>query len=110
MPVAVCFFLSGATALFLEVLWTRMLGHVFGANALAVSTTLTVFMGGLAIGSHFGGKWAPKLRRPLLAFAALESAVGLYGLLVPILFEAQRRFLRSCARSRIASRLGSRRG
>ena len=87
VPVAVCFFLSGAAALILQVLWTRMLGHVFGATALAVSTTLTVFMGGLALGSHFGGRWAPRLRRPLLAFAVLESAVGVYGLLVPSLLE-----------------------
>lgn len=85
MPVAICFFLSGAAALILQVLWTRMLGHVFGATALAISTTLTVFMGGLALGSHLGGRYAPRLKRPLLAFAALETAVGLYGLLVPTL-------------------------
>lgn len=87
MPVALCFFLSGAAALILQVLWTRMLGHVFGATALAVSTTLTVFMGGLALGSHLGGKIAPRLKRPILAFAVLETAVGLYGLLVPGLLE-----------------------
>lgn len=65
-----------------------MLGHVFGATALAVSTTLTVFMGGLALGSHLAGRRAASLRRPLLAFAVLESAVGLYGLIVPSVFEA----------------------
>ena len=65
-----------------------MLGHVFGATALAVSTILTVFMGGLALGSHLGGRWAPRLKRPLLTFAVLESAVGLYGLLVPVLLDA----------------------
>lgn len=86
MPVTLCFFLSGAAALILQVLWTRMLGHVFGATTLAVSTTLTAFMGGLALGSHLGGRAAPRLRRPLLGFAVLESAVGLYGLLVPGLF------------------------
>jgi spermidine synthase len=85
VPVAICFFLSGAAALILQVLWTRMLGHVFGATALAISTTLTVFMGGLALGSHLGGRYAPRLRRPLLAFAVLETSVGLYGLLVPTL-------------------------
>ncbi|CAN0584347.1 unnamed protein product, partial [Laminaria digitata] len=87
LPVAVCFFLSGAAALILQVLWTRMLGHVFGATALAVSTTLTVFMAGLALGSHLGGKYAKDLKRPLLAFAVLETAVGAYGLLVPTLFD-----------------------
>ena len=88
MPVALCFFLSGAAALILQVLWTRMLGHVFGATALAVSTILTVFMGGLALGSHLGGRWAARLQRPLLVFALLESAVGLYGLAVPSLLDA----------------------
>src|SRR5438105_3487117 len=83
MPVTVCFFLSGAAALILQVLWTRMLGHVFGATSLAVSTTLTAFMGGLALGSHFAGRWAPRMKRPILMFAILESAVGLYGLIVP---------------------------
>lgn len=87
MLVALCFFLSGAAALVLQVLWTRMLGHVFGATALAVSTTLTAFMMGLAIGAYLGGKWAPKLRRPLLVFAVLETSVGLYGLLVPGLLD-----------------------
>lgn len=83
MPVTICFFLSGAAALILQVLWTRMLGHVFGATTLAISTTLTAFMGGLAIGAHFGGKIAPRLARPLLGFAVLESLVGIYGLFVP---------------------------
>lgn len=81
--VSLCFFLSGAAALILQVLWTRMLGLVFGATALAVSTTLTAFMGGLALGAFLGGRIAPKLKRPLLAFALLETAVGAYGLLVP---------------------------
>jgi spermidine synthase len=85
MPVTICFFLSGAAALILQVLWTRMLGHVFGATSLAVSTTLTAFMGGLALGSHLAGRWAPKMRRPVLMFAVLESAVGIYGLIVPAL-------------------------
>lgn len=64
-------------------LWTRLLGQVLGATALAVSTVLTVFMGGLALGSYLGGRAAARLRQPLLAFALLEAGVGLYGLLVP---------------------------
>lgn len=87
MLVAVCFFLSGAAALVLQVLWTRMLGHVFGAAALAVSTTLTAFMMGLALGAFIGGRWAPKLKQPLVVFALLETSVGLYGLLVPGLLD-----------------------
>ena len=83
MLVTLCFFLSGAAALVLQVLWVRLLGHVFGASALAVSSTLTAFMGGLALGAYLMGKRAPKLKNPLLVFAILETSVGLYGLLVP---------------------------
>src|SRR5438874_1310317 len=41
-----CFFLSGASGLILELLWTRMLTLVFGSTTLAVSTVLTAFLGG----------------------------------------------------------------
>ena len=85
MPATLLFFLSGAAALLLQVLWTRMLGHVFGATTLAVSSVLTVFMAGLAVGSYWGGRRAARLKRPLLVFAALELAVGIYGLGVPTL-------------------------
>jgi len=85
--IAGAFFVSGAAALMLQVLWARLLGHVLGASALAVSTVLTVFMGGLALGSFWGGRWACRIRRPYLAFATLEAVVGLYGLAVPDLLE-----------------------
>jgi spermidine synthase len=38
--IGVCFVLSGATGLIYEILWARMLGLVFGATTLAVSTVL----------------------------------------------------------------------
>lgn len=88
MPVYACFFVSGAAALMLQVLWARMLGHVLGATALAISTVLTVFMAGLALGSHLGGRWARRFQNPFLVFAALEAGVGLYGLAVPSLLHS----------------------
>ena len=42
-------------------------------------------MGGLALGSLLGGKLAPKVKRPLLAYALVEAGVGLYALLLPLL-------------------------
>ena len=85
MLIGFCFLLSGAGALVLQVIWVRLLGHVFGASALAVSSTLTAFMGGLALGAYLMGKRAPKLKNPFLTFAALETVVGVYGLFVPFL-------------------------
>src|SRR5262249_47417686 len=63
--IGLCFVLSGATGLIYEVLWARMLGLVFGATTLAVSTVLAAFMGGLALGSALAGKFAQRIRKPL---------------------------------------------
>lgn len=84
--IAVCFVLSGATGLIYEVLWVRMLGLVFGATTVAISAVLAAFMGGLAVGSALGGRIAPKLQRPLRAYAVIEFVIGLYALVVPLLF------------------------
>src|SRR5882672_6510556 len=83
--ILACFFLSGASGLILEMLWTRMLTLVFGSTTLAVSTVLTAFMGGLGLGSFLAGRLADRLKAPLRAYAALEASIGLYALLVPIL-------------------------
>ena len=85
-PIAICFILSGATGLIYEVLWARMLGLVFGATTLAVSTVLASFMGGLALGSALAGRVAARLQRPLRAYGLIEVAVAVYALLVPWLF------------------------
>ena len=81
--VAACFFLSGATGLIYEVLWARMLGLVFGATTLAVSTVLAAFMGGLALGSALAGRKGAGVRRPVRAYGLLEIGIALYALAVP---------------------------
>jgi len=85
MPSVVlsCFFLSGASGLILELLWTRMLTLVFGSTALAVSTVLTAYMGGLGLGSYLAGKFSDRLKDPVRAYALAEAAIGLYALSVP---------------------------
>src|ERR1700752_2893908 len=85
MPAVVlaCFFLSGASGLILELLWTRMLTLVFGSTTLAISTVLTAFMGGLGLGWYLAGRLADRLRAPVRAYALAEAAIGVYALLVP---------------------------
>jgi len=85
MPAVVltCFFLSGASGLILELLWTRMLTLVFGSTALAVSTVLTAYMGGLGLGSFLAGKWCDRIKDPVRAYALIEAAIGAYALAVP---------------------------
>ncbi len=79
------FFLSGASSLIFQTIWTRMLHHVFGATSVAISTVLTVFMAGLGLGAWLGGKYANKIKHPIIAYAVAEIGVGLWGLLVPLL-------------------------
>jgi len=84
--IGLCFILSGATGLIYEVLWARMLGLVFGATTLAVSTVLAAFMGGLALGSALAAKLAPRIRKPLSTYGWMEIGIAAYALLVPLLF------------------------
>ncbi|MBM4371673.1 MAG: fused MFS/spermidine synthase, partial [Deltaproteobacteria bacterium] len=71
------FFASGAAGLLYEVVWLRMLIRAFGVTVYAVTTVLAVFMGGLALGAFLGGRLAPRLRRPLLAYGLVEAGIGL---------------------------------
>ncbi|APR81379.1 Spermidine synthase [Minicystis rosea] len=75
--VATLFLISGATGLLYEVAFSKLLGYVFGATAYAVSTVLSAFMAGLALGAHFGGRNAARVSRPLMAYGAAEMIVGL---------------------------------
>jgi len=77
------FFLSGASGLVYEVLWTRMLGLTLGNTVQSLAAVLTAFMGGLALGSWLGGRWSPRLARPLLTYGVLEVFIGLYCAALP---------------------------
>jgi spermidine synthase len=85
--VLLCFFTSGATGLVFEIVWTRQLTLVFGSTTLAISTVLTAFMGGLALGSHLLGKRADRVRDPLRAYALCEGGIGAYALIIPLVLQ-----------------------
>ncbi|MFH1132241.1 MAG: fused MFS/spermidine synthase, partial [Pseudomonadota bacterium] len=80
----ICFFFSGASALVFQVVWTRLFSLVFGTSTLAISTVLTAFMGGLALGSYLAGRLADRLRDPLRVYALAEFGVGVCALLLPL--------------------------
>ena len=89
--VLACFFLSGTAGLVYEVLWVRMIDKIIGSAPFAVATVLSVFMGGLALGSFLAGRLIDRLRSrdALLRFyGVLELTVGLYALLLPLLIHA----------------------
>ncbi|HKQ08207.1 MAG TPA: fused MFS/spermidine synthase [Blastocatellia bacterium] len=86
--VLLCFFASGISGLVYQVVWVRELVLVFGATTFAVSTVLTAFMGGLALGSFYFGRRSESIPRPLRLYGWLEIGIGVYGLAVPFIFAA----------------------
>ncbi len=75
------FFLSGAAALIYEIVWSRYLSLVFGGSHLAVTTVLTVFMGGLALGSYLIGRRVDRSHQLLRLYGCLELGVAAAALL-----------------------------
>src|SRR6476619_1384945 len=84
--ILLCFFASGMSGLVYQVVWVRELVLVFGATTFAVSTVLTAFMGGLALGSYYFGRRSDTVARPLRLYGLLEIGIGIYGLAVPLIF------------------------
>ncbi len=58
--IFVFFFLSGMCSLLYQIIWTRILSLLFGHTTFAISTVITSFMGGLALGSWFFGRWSER--------------------------------------------------
>lgn len=87
LSVYVMFFLSGATALIFEILWSRQFVTVFGNSSYAISVVLCAFMGGLGIGSLLGGRLADRFPRRLLMYGAMQAGVALWAMGIPALLE-----------------------
>lgn len=82
----VLFFMSGATGLIYEIMWNRKLTLIFGATVYSVTTILTVFFTGLALGAYVVGRRVDRRRDALLVYVTLEFAIGVFGLGSPLLF------------------------
>lgn len=70
---------SGLTAMAAEVIWTRLLGLLFGATAYTFSLLLAVFLTGLGLGSGIGAIWGRRARSPghALAWCQLGLVVAI---------------------------------
>ena len=73
------FFISGAAGLIFEVVWFYRCSLAFGNSAWAASLVLSSFMTGLALGGVLAGRLAPRLMRPLRAYAAIECLAAIAG-------------------------------
>ena len=74
--VRLLFFLSGASALAYEVLWTKWLTRVIGVTTFSVTTVVASFLTGLALGAAFFGGRIDRSGRPLRLYAWLEAGVA----------------------------------
>ncbi|WP_319408306.1 fused MFS/spermidine synthase [uncultured Desulfosarcina sp.] len=89
--VAVCFFLSGAAGLVYEVIWIRLIDKVIGSAPFAVSTVLSVFMAGLALGSYLAGRTVDRFTRRdrlLALYGKMEIGIGICALAVPLMIRS----------------------
>jgi spermidine synthase len=74
-----CFFLSGASGLVYEVVWTRKLALVFGSTSVSISLSLAAYLGGMALGAFLLGRVADRLKNPAASYGLLEIGIGAYG-------------------------------
>src|SRR3970040_17305 len=79
--ILLCFFLSGAAGLIYQVAWGKALGLVFGNTVYAISTILAVFMGGLALGSAYRGRWSQRYPNAVALYGWIELAIAATGAL-----------------------------
>ena len=76
----VIFALSGFSGLIYESVWAQYLKLFLGHAAYAQTMVLCIFMGGLALGAALAARYTRRISHPLLAYAAIEAAIGLLGL------------------------------
>ena len=82
------FALSGLTGLVYEATWTRYLQLFLGHAAYAQVLVLSLFMGGMAAGALVASRLSRTGISPLIAYAAIEAALGVAALVFHPLFDA----------------------
>ena len=80
------FVVSGAAGLIYESIWSRYLSLLVGHSAYAQIIVLVIFLGGMSLGALLVGQRSERLREPLLWYAAVETLVGIIGLLFNYLY------------------------
>jgi spermidine synthase len=89
------FFLSGFCSLVYQVVWLRVAMAGFGVTTPLVSIVLSIFMGGLALGSWAGGRIARSFEQRqagffLSLYGTIELIIGISGLAVAPLLRSGR--------------------
>lgn len=74
------FFVSGFTGLIYESIWTHYLKLFLGHAAYAQVLVLTIFMGGLALGSGVVARYSLRIRHLLWGYVFVEGLIGVLGM------------------------------
>ncbi|MDP3911299.1 MAG: fused MFS/spermidine synthase, partial [Gemmatimonadales bacterium] len=84
LAYSLLFFFSGATGLIYQLLWVRVLYQSFGSTIQSITTVVAAYMGGLGLGAWLFGRFADRSRRPAAVYGWLEVAIGVFGILSPL--------------------------
>jgi len=79
LAAALLLVISGAAGLVYQLLWAKQLSLVVGADVYAVTTAVSAFFAGLAVGGWLLGRWADRWERPGLLYAGLEVGIAVLG-------------------------------
>lgn len=80
------FFLSGFSGLIYESIWTHYLKLFLGHAAYSQILVLTIFMGGMAIGSWLAARYTDRLKKLVVMYAIVEGIIGILALLFHTVF------------------------
>lgn len=80
------FFISGFAAIVYQVLFSKILAHIFGSMASATYTVLATYMGGMAIGAWLGGLVIRSRKQPLVIYSICELVIAIYCFMSPTIF------------------------
>ena len=84
LAYSLLFFLSGATGLVYQLLWVRVLYQSFGSTIQSITTVVAAYMGGLGLGAWLFGRIADRSPRPAALYGWLEIAIGIFGIISPL--------------------------
>jgi spermidine synthase len=82
--IVLIYFFSGICSLIDEVVWVRLLKLTLGNTVYASSIVVSVFMGGLALGSLIMSRYADQIKKRLLIYAVLEVCATIAALSLPL--------------------------
>jgi spermidine synthase len=82
------FVVSGFTGLIYESIWSQYLKLFLGHAAYAQTVVLSIFMGGMALGSWLVARHGARLHRLLWGYLLVEAVIGILGILFHRVFVA----------------------